>query len=206
MAKRQKLEQEQITAIETTALEQINERYQKAFINIEDAATFFKQLSGVKKRRFTDVWAMIDRAVGKGDLLKSYSYKHITETVIERSMKEKGKKWDEGTLIEAKKYILTLILQKRDDILKAQTDKEARQACKEVKALTFTQFNDFQNERVQGTRKTMMDMLGHVIDSQVKAIRAGNQTQQQATPNGSQKEFPTQQEVSLYNFDSFMQY
>ncbi|CAL6010916.1 Hypothetical_protein [Hexamita inflata] len=76
----------------------------------------------------------------------------------------------------------------------------------EVNQKPFTQFTDFQNERVQGTRKTMMDMLGHVIDSQIKAIRAENQTQHQATPSGSQKEVPTQQEVSLYNFDSFMQY
>ncbi|CAL6089172.1 Hypothetical_protein [Hexamita inflata] len=150
-------------------------------------------------------------------------------------MKGQGKKWDEGILIKAKEYVL--ILQKRDEILNAQSDKDARQACKDVKALTFQNFNDFKNEGVQGTRKTMMDMLGHVIDSQVKAIRTENQTQHQATPNGSQKDsepfqqvqesvtekeshgvttnlvvyssqeqVTAQQEVSLYNFDSFMQY
>ncbi|CAL6046937.1 Hypothetical_protein [Hexamita inflata] len=235
MAKRTKLNQEQITTIETTALEQINKKYDQTFTNVEDAATFFKQLSRVQTLRFTDVWTIIDADVGKGDLQKSYSYKHITETVIKRSMKGQGKKWDEGILIKAKEYVLALILQKRDEILNAQSDKEARQACKDVKALTFQNFNDFKNEGVQGTRKTMMDMLGHVIDSQVKAIRA--ETQHQATPNGSQKDskpfqqvqesvtekeshsvttnlvvyssqeqVPAQQEVSLYNFDSFMQY
>ncbi|CAL6087431.1 Hypothetical_protein [Hexamita inflata] len=110
-------------------------------------------------------------------------------------MKGQGKKWDEGILLKAKEYVLALILQKRDEILNAQSDKDARQACKDVKALTFQNFNDFKNEGVQGTRKTMMDMLGHVIDSQVKAIRAENQTQHQAMPNGSQKDSEPFQQV-----------
>ncbi|CAL6087425.1 Hypothetical_protein [Hexamita inflata] len=178
--------------IETTFLQNINEKYKMDFIQLEDAVRFYLSRAKYQKLLFTHVWNEIDVAIKVNpDMKKSYSYKYITDVVVQRL----SQKWGDDTILKAREFAISLICNILEGLPKTCTENEARQACKDVKALTFQNFNDFKNEGVQGTRKTMMDMLGHVIDSQVKAIRAENQIQHQATPNGSQKDSKPFQQV-----------
>ncbi|CAL6060549.1 Hypothetical_protein [Hexamita inflata] len=153
--------------IETTFLQNINEIFKKDFTKLDDAVRFYLSRAKYQKLLFTHVWDEIDVAIKVNpDMKKSYSYKYITDVVVQRL----SSKWGEDTILKAREFALSLICNILEGLPKPCTEDEARQACKDVKALTFQNFNDFKNEGVQGTRKTMMDMLGHVTQNQIQTI------------------------------------
>ncbi|CAL6010946.1 Hypothetical_protein [Hexamita inflata] len=155
--------------IETTFQQKVNEIYKKYFTKLEDAVNYYQSCPKFQKLQFTQVWDDIDIVIGVNPddkKKKSYSYKYITDVVVQRL----SPKWEDDTIQKAREFAKSLISDILKGLSKPFTEDEARQACKDVKDRTFAQFNDFQNERVQGTRKTMMDMLGHVIQNQIQTI------------------------------------
>ncbi|CAL6116749.1 Hypothetical_protein [Hexamita inflata] len=153
--------------IEITFQQKVNEIFKKDFTKLEDAVRFYQLCAKYQKLMFTHVWNEIDVTVKVNpDMKKSYSYKYITDVVVQRL----SSKWGEDTILKAREFVKSLICDILEELPKPCTENEARQACKDVKALTFQNFNDFKNEGVQGTRKTMMDMLGHVIQNQIQTI------------------------------------
>ncbi|CAL6087475.1 Hypothetical_protein [Hexamita inflata] len=139
--------------------------YNIQFPGIREALVYYRNLSSLDKRRFTNSWKELDRLIGKEPKgSKTYSYKFINEVVAGQFINN----WQNETKEKARNFAQSIIYQRMEQFLDQKTDAEM---CKDVIDLTFQEFNNFQDEEVVGTAKVLQDMLRHFTNSKIPKIR-----------------------------------
>ncbi|CAL6010966.1 Hypothetical_protein [Hexamita inflata] len=142
--------------------------YNIQFPGIREALVYYRNLSSLDKRRFTNSWKEMDRLIGKEPKgSKTYSYKFINEVVAGQFINN----WQNETKQKARNFAQSIIYQRMEQFSDLKTDAEMYEQCKDVIDLTFQEFNNFQNEEVVGTAKVLQDMLRHFINSEIPKIR-----------------------------------
>ncbi|CAL6077949.1 Hypothetical_protein [Hexamita inflata] len=142
--------------------------YNIQFPGIREALVYYRNLSSLDKRRFTNCWKELDRSIVKEPRgSKTYSYKFINEVVAGKLYDE----WQNEIKEKARNFAQPIIYQRMEQFSDQKTDAEMYEQCKDIIDLTFREFNNFQNEEVVGAPKVLQDMLRHLILLQIPKIR-----------------------------------